>query len=265
MMDYGFSKPFAFLTCEQCEATPVNMPKSLSAAMVVASKRELDLEGWIEAHPDPEDPSARPVFAALKAASDREAEIRRINPERERKASQEHLWSGQVMRARTSATRCLLKAPRHQGCKKLLREIDGLVLADMVDRAKQYIRWQVPQRALLVLGECLEIRPRHRPCTRLQKQAGKLWSKASRGVSYRIRRVETRMKTTTIVTEVKSRNDYANLKVSIAVYQGDEPVCLMNHTIGGIARQETIAFEVACESPIDDVDRMVLRVEGTGA
>jgi hypothetical protein len=264
MMDYGFSAPFAFLTCEHCEATPVELPKELSAAIVIAGHQEVDLDAWMEAYPDAEDPAAQPVLAALKAATDREAEIRRINPERERKASQEHLWAGRVMHARTSAARCLLKAPRHQGCKKLLRQIDGLVLADMVDRAKQYIRWQVPQRALLVLGECLEMRPRHRPCAKLKKQAGRLWSKAKRGVSYRVRRVEKRMKTTTIVTEVKSRNDYANLRVSVAVYQGDEPVCLMSHTVGGIARQETIAFEVACESAIDDVDRVVLRVEGTG-
>ena len=263
LVDYSFASPFAMLTCEGCEAQPLELPPQITAELVVAGNRKKDLEAWLEAYPDLSAPMAAPVVAALREIGKREEEIKKINPERERSAAQEDLWAGRVMRARKSAVRCLLKSPRHPGCKKLLGEIDGIVLRDMVDRAKQYMRWQVPQRALLVLEECLEIRPRYRACTKLKTKAGKMWTKAKRGVSYRVRRIEKKRAATTIVTELKSRNDHENLRVSIAVYQGDDPICMHQHTVGGIARQETVAFEVPCETAIENVDRVVLRVEGT--
>lgn len=264
LVDYAFAQPFGVITCEHCEAQPLHIPAELSSELVVAGKREADLEAWMKTYPNPKEPMAAPVIEELKAIANREAEIRRINPERERQAAQEHLWAGRVMRARASATRCLLKTPRHSGCKKLLREIDSLVLEDLTERAKQYIRWQVPQRALLLVDECLSIRPRYRPCKKLKSKAGRMWSKAKNGISYRVRRVERKRELTTIVTEVKSRNDYENLQLSISIYEGDDPVCMRNHIVGGIARQETVAFEIACDSAIDKIDRVVIRVNDTG-
>lgn len=264
LVDYSFAQPFGTITCEHCQAQPLQIPAELSSELVVAGKREADLEAWMKAYPNSKAPMAAPVIAELKVIAKRQAEIRRINPEQERQAAQEHLWAGRVMRARDSASRCLLKSPRHEGCKKLLKEIDVLVLRDLTERAQQYIRWQVPQRALLVVDECLSIRPRYRPCQKLKTKAGRMWSKAKRGISYRVRRVEKKRKKTTIVTEVKSRNDYENLQLSVSIYQGDDPVCMQNHVVGGIARQETVAFEVACDSAIDKIDRVVIRVEDTG-
>ncbi|MBD89801.1 MAG: hypothetical protein CL940_05660 [Deltaproteobacteria bacterium] len=264
LVDYAFAQPFGVITCEHCEGQPLHIPAELSAELVVVGKREADLEGWMKAYPNPKAPMAAPVIAELKAIAKRQAEIRRINPERERQAAQEHLWAGRVMRARKAATRCLLKRPRHSGCKKLLGEIDKLVLEDLTGRAKQYIRWQVPQRALLVLDECLSIRPRYRPCSKLKDKAGRMWSKAKQGISYRVRRVEKKRKKTKIVTEVKSRNDFENLQLSVSVYKGDDPVCMRNHVVGGIARQETVAFEIACDSAIDKIDRVVIRVDNSG-
>lgn len=265
LLDYAFAEPFGVITCEYCEGQPLHIPAELTAELVVLGKRKADLKGWMKAYPNPKAPMAAPVIAELKEIAKREAEIRRINPERERQAAQEHLWAGRIMRARTAASRCLLKAPRHGGCKKLLREIDGLVLEDLTNRAKQYIRWQVPQRALLVVDECLSIRPRYRPCQKLKKKAGRMWSKAKKGISYRVRRVEKKLKKTMIVTEVKSRGDVENLKLSVSIYTGDDPVCMKNHAVGGIAREETVAFEVSCDSRIDKIDRVVIRVDETDA
>lgn len=258
---YGYGVPFATITCEHCDPISFELPIDMSARLVADGKRKIDLENWLDDHSNSRSPTVDRVRTALDAILAEEVAVLSINPEEERQSAQQHLWDGRFLKGRAAVHRCLLRSPRNRGCKKLLKEINTMATLQLVDRAMQFIRWQVPQRALISLEQCLEIDPRHRECKKLRRRAGRMWTSAKHGVQYRVRKITASDGTTGMMTEVKASKDYSRLFLAYVLYKGDEPVCMAARKVRDIGRNDIVAVEVTCHGEYESIDRVVMRVE----